>query len=244
MDRERGIDANYLDPHISCWPCNWMMQDYDEAVVTYAVATGAMPLHERRRGWLAYQAALVNNQRAKDLRNPKFRELPNWTGLKEELSVKLTEADLRRRGIPEVDELTGQRYCDCPMLQCPLRLSLDRVDSAAPHILSNLQPLLACTNRFKGAMPDQDFELLIAAFREHNKVLIGTDPPELTPAPTVKKCSGKCGEWRPLTQFNNHTIGHEGLNNRCKTCVLAVNAESRARSRGGHATPKEGERVS
>jgi hypothetical protein len=51
-------------------------------------------------------------------------------------------------------------------------------------------------------MPDGDFRLLIGAFRDHNRALIGTEPPRLTPAPALKQCRGKCKEWRPLAQFS------------------------------------------
>jgi hypothetical protein len=63
-DREEGPNVNYMDPHISCRPCNNMMRDFDKAVVTYALAKGAMPLHEdQREDFMAYQVALVNHNR-------------------------------------------------------------------------------------------------------------------------------------------------------------------------------------
>ena len=61
MDRKDG-KFNYMDPCISCRPCNNMMKDYDKAVVKYAIATGAMPLHEQRDDYLEYQATRVNHQ--------------------------------------------------------------------------------------------------------------------------------------------------------------------------------------
>jgi hypothetical protein len=101
MDREEGPDVNYADPAISCWPCNNMMKTYDKAVLTYAVATGKMPLHEHREDFMAYQIALLNQNRRDDLNKAKYRALPNWESLREELAVKVTAANL---AIPEFDE--------------------------------------------------------------------------------------------------------------------------------------------
>jgi hypothetical protein len=101
MDREEGPNVNYMDPNISCWPCNNMIRGFDKAVVTYAVATGEMPLHEHRVDFMAYQVARLNDNRKGDLNNHKYRALPNWERLKEELRVEVTAADLE---IPEVDE--------------------------------------------------------------------------------------------------------------------------------------------
>ena len=209
MDRPNG--GNYTNPLISCWPCNNMMKDYDKDVVTYAVTTGQMPLHEQREDFVAYQLALLKQNRRKDLDKPKYRELENWATLKQELCDTVTTLE-----IPEVDELTGQRYCNCPRKNCPLRVSFDRIDSDLPHVLSNLQPVLACTNRFKSTMPDHDFRLLIAAFREHNRGL--TVVPQLTEAPTEKKC--KCGI-TPLDQFSKMTKKYDGLYSICKSCRAA-----------------------
>jgi hypothetical protein len=231
MDREEGPVANYLDPEISCWPCNMMMRDYDKTVVTYAVTTGEMPLHEHREDFVAYQIARVNHNRKRDLRIPKYLGLPHWGSLRSELSVKITAEDLAPL-IPAVDELTGQKYCNCARVHCPLRLSFDRRDSALPHILSNLQPLLTCTNRFKSAMPDHDFRLLIAAFREHNKAaLIGNEPPKLTPAPTAKQCDAECKKWKPLAQFAHMKISPDGLQYACRTCGAAASSLQRTRSK-------------
>jgi hypothetical protein len=100
-----------MDPEISCWPCNSMMMDYDEAVVAYALATGATPLHDdQREDFMACQIARLNANRKKDRNNPKYRTLPNWESLREELAVNVAAADLE---IPEADERTGQRYCNC-----------------------------------------------------------------------------------------------------------------------------------
>jgi hypothetical protein len=102
MDREEGPNANYMDPEISCWPCNLMMRTYEKAVVTYALATGNTPMHEDQRvDFMAYQVARLNHNRKDDLKKAKYRALPNWESLKEELAVKATPADLQ---IPEVDE--------------------------------------------------------------------------------------------------------------------------------------------
>ena len=179
MDRE-SRDDNYMNPHISCWPCNMMMGDYDKAVVKYAVATGNMPLHEQREDFEAYQVARVNNNRKKYLsleKNPKYRKLANWENIKKDLSVKVTGENLAPLMV-EIDELTGQRYCNCTRVHCPLRLSFDKIDSELPHIVRNLQPLLACTNLFKSTVPDHDFRILIQVFREHNKALRGTEAEE------------------------------------------------------------------
>jgi hypothetical protein len=218
MDREAGPNINYMDPHISCSPCNQMMRDYDKAVVAHAVATGAMPLHEHREDFMAYQVALLNNNRAKDLLNPKCCALPNWESFEKELSVKVTPQDLE---IPAVDALTGQRYCNWARLKCPLRLSFDRIDSDLPHVLRNIQPLLVCTNLSKNTTPDHDFRFVVAAFREHNKTLIGTEPPELTAAPTHKEWGDTCKEWKPFAQFCKHTLSHDGLLDKCSSAASA-----------------------
>jgi hypothetical protein len=93
--------------------------------------------------------------------------------------------------------------------------------------LSNLQPLLSCTNCFKSTMPDHDFRILIAAFRDHNMALIGTEPPKLTAAPTRKKCGGKCKTWKSLAQFSERTVSPDGLAGQCRTCDAAATSEWR-----------------
>ena len=221
LDRKEGKHANYTDPSISCFPCNRLMGAFDKAVVTYAVATGSMPLHEGQReeeDYLAYHASSLNRSRASDLKQARYRELPNWETLRQELDVKVTASDLE---IKTVDATTRQKYCHCTRPDCPLRPSFDRVDSDLPHVLSNLKTELVCTNLMKGSMPDSDFRLILEAFRGNHKALNGTEPPQLTgwftPAPTTKTCS-RCEEHMPLDRFPKDTKNPDGKSHRCNAC--------------------------
>ena len=228
-----------------------MMNDHDKAVVKYAIATGVMPLHEQRDDYLEYQVKLVNDNRSldlKDLKDPKdlknLKKSKNKRLLKQlkvpstEEKLKALEAELEEPLTVEklkplvraTDELKGQKYCNCFRNKCPLRMSFDCIDSSQPHVIGNLQPLMICTNRFKGSMPDHDFRVLISDFKGQNKALKGTEAPLLEDAPIKKKC-GDCSEWKLFDQFSKDTVSHDGLRYKCKTCDAEKNRNNRKRKR-------------
>ena len=49
--------------------------------------------------------------------------------------------------------------------------------------------------------------------------------------PKTKKC-GRCGETKSTTEFYKDRARYDGLDNRCKPCLLAQAKESRARPKG------------
>jgi hypothetical protein len=125
------------------------------------------------------------------------------------------------------DELTGQRYCNCSRKNCPMRHSFDRIDSDLPHLLTNLQSLLTCTNLLKSNMPDHDFRILIGDFRAKNHELLSADPPALEDKPRGKTCS-TCKEWKLYNEFNKRTRAPDGFFSTCRSCCREYN---RARAR-------------
>ena len=134
-----------------------------------------------------------------------------------ELRSNITEQDLLERNLlPDVDKYTGQPYCHCVVRNCPLSLSFDRIDSNLPHIISNLQPLLACLNLYKGDTRNDDFIVRINDFRERNSSLICCPPPQLE-EPITKLCSG-CQKNLPFDSYNNCIASGDGLSSECKVC--------------------------
>ena len=117
----------------------------------------------------------------------------------------------------EKEEMTGQKYCNCYIKDCPVRGSWDRDNSDLPHIVRNLQGLLACMNQFKNDMPDSDFRILMNRLIDHNKALIGTEPPHLGEEPTGKKCS-KCKKWKTFYDFNHKTQSYDARMSICNKC--------------------------
>ena len=229
MDKE-SPDDNYTNPLISCLPCNHRMRDYDKSVVLYALVTGKMALHDQRADYIAYLTARLNDQRQDDLEDNKYHKLANWEEMKKELEVDLTEADVALM-VNEIEEITGQKYCQCSMKHCPLRLSWDRINSDLPHIVSNLQGLLACMNLFKSKMPDSDFRILMKCLIDNNKGLIGTEPPKLDDTPTGKVCAGQCNKWKILDDFYYDTKNHDKRNTICSKCVGIAYQQNKKKNR-------------
>ena len=50
--------------------------------------------------------------------------------------------------------------------------------------------------------------------------MIGMINVELEPT----KCCNRCGEWKPMTEFNRNKLSPDGHKNQCRTCTRAATA--------------------